>query len=120
MSDTPLHSEFKSIAALRQALASRQVSAYDITQSALTAIHSQADLNAFLHIDPELSLEQARQADTRLDQQSDLPLLGIPIAHKDLIVTTGWRTTAGSKMLADYVSPFNATVVRQLGEAGAV
>src|SRR5690625_10888 len=112
MSDSPLHSEFPSIAALRQALTSRQVSAYDITQSALTAIQSRADLNAILHIDHERSLEQARKADTKLGQQADLPLLGIPIAHKDLIATTGWRTTAGSKMLADYVSPFDATVVR--------
>lgn len=120
MSDTPLHSEFNGIAALRQALASREVSAYDITHSALTAIQARSDLNAFLHVDPDLSLEQARQADSKLGQGSDLPLLGIPIAHKDLIVTKGWRTTAGSKMLADYVSPFDATVVRHLDDAGAV
>lgn len=120
MSDTPLHSEFNGIAALRQALASRQVSAHDITQSALKAIEAQSGLNAFLHVDPELSLAQARQADNKLSNGSDAPLLGVPIAHKDLIVTKGWRTTAGSKMLADYVSPFDATVVKHLNDAGAV
>lgn len=120
MSHTPLHTEFDGIAGLKQALATRKISALDITQSALHAIQSRADLNAFLHIDPDLSLEQARQADDKLANGSDLPLLGVPIGHKDLLVTKGWRTTAGSKMLANYVSPFDATVVTQLHDAGAV
>lgn len=120
MSQTPLHAEFNSIIDLRQALATRQVSAHDITSSALDAIHAHTDLNAFLHVDADLSLEQARQADQNLADGSNLPLAGIPIAHKDLLVTQGWRTTAGSKMLAEYVSPFDATVVQHLRNAGAI
>lgn len=120
MSDTPLHTQFNGIADLRQALATRQLSAHDVTQSALNAIQAHDHLNAFLHIDPELSLEQARQADRKLADGSDLPLLGVPIAHKDLLVTKGWRTTAASKMLAQYVSPFDATVVKHLNDAGTV
>lgn len=120
MSERPLHTEFSGITALRQALATRQVSAHDIAQSALDAIQARSDLNAFLHIEPELSLQQARQADQKLASNSDQPLLGIPIGHKDLLVTRGWRTTAASKMLADYVSPFDATAVQRLQDAGAV
>src|SRR5690606_1214332 len=77
-------------------------------------------LNSFLHIDAELTLAQARAADAALAAGSAGPLAGIPIAHKDAFVTRGWRTTAGSKMLDGYVSPFDATVVERLEQAGAV
>ena len=120
MSHAPLHTEFTGIADLRNALATGKVSAQDITSSALNAIQAHADLNAFLHVDPDLSLEQARQADSKIASGSNLPLLGVPIGHKDLLVTKGWRTTAGSKMLAQYVSPFDATAVSHLRDAGAV
>ncbi|HLR78754.1 MAG TPA: Asp-tRNA(Asn)/Glu-tRNA(Gln) amidotransferase subunit GatA [Burkholderiaceae bacterium] len=122
MSDAPLHTQFNSIADLRQAVATRKISAEEITKSALDAIQASTDLNAFLHVDPELSLAQARDTDHKLarDGGDAMPLAGIPVAHKDLLVTRGWRTTAASKMLADYVSPFDATVVRQLRDAGAV
>ncbi len=120
MSDAPLHTQFNSIAQLREALVSRQVSAQELAQSALDAIQARADLNAFLHVDATLSLEQARDADRLLADGNAPALAGVPIGHKDLFVTQGWRTTAASKMLADYVSPFDATVVAQLRQAGAV
>src|SRR5690554_4587681 len=120
MSDAPLHTQFNSIAQLREALISRQVSAQELAQSALDAIQARADLNAFLHVDATLSLEQARDADRLLADGNAPALAGVPIGHKDLFVTQGWRTTAASKMLADYVSPFDATVVAQLRQAGAV
>lgn len=121
MSKTPLHTEFGGIAELGEAVAKGQVSAVEITQSALEAIQAQDHLNAFLHVDADLSLEQARQVDaTPGSQGRALPLAGIPIAHKDLLVTRGWRTTAGSRMLADYTSPFDATVVQRLRDAGSV
>ncbi|MCP5266947.1 MAG: Asp-tRNA(Asn)/Glu-tRNA(Gln) amidotransferase subunit GatA [Burkholderiaceae bacterium] len=79
-----------------------------------------SDLNAFIDVQPELTLAQAREADRRLAAGETGPLLGIPVAHKDIFVTRGWRSTAGSRMLADYVSPFDATVVERLAAAGAV
>jgi aspartyl-tRNA(Asn)/glutamyl-tRNA(Gln) amidotransferase subunit A len=112
----PLHNEFAGIAELRQALAERRVSAVELAQSALDAIAASQDINAFLHVDPELTLAQARAADAAPAGH----LAGIPIAHKDVFVTRGWRTTAASKMLEDYVSPFDATVVERLAAAGAV
>ncbi|NYT44076.1 Asp-tRNA(Asn)/Glu-tRNA(Gln) amidotransferase subunit GatA [Alcaligenaceae bacterium] len=121
MANTPLHTQFDSIAALRQALTSRSLSAYELAVSALDAAEARADLNAFLHIDRDLTLAQAHAADKLLASGQDAPALaGVPIAHKDVFVTRGWRSTAGSKMLANYVSPFDATVVERLHEAGAV
>nr|MBF0684427.1 Asp-tRNA(Asn)/Glu-tRNA(Gln) amidotransferase subunit GatA [Pseudomonas sp.] len=116
----PLHSEFDGIAALRDALRARRVSARELAQSALDAVQAASSLNAFLHTDAELTLAEADAADALLASASSNPLAGVPIAHKDVFVTRGWRTTAASRMLADYVSPFDATVVARLREAGAV
>ncbi|MDS1140312.1 Asp-tRNA(Asn)/Glu-tRNA(Gln) amidotransferase subunit GatA [Pusillimonas sp. SM2304] len=120
MSSTPLHTEFDSIAHLRDALRDRKVSARELASSALDAAQARADLNAFLHIDPDLTLAQADAADQRLASGQPPALAGVPIAHKDVFVTQGWRTTAASKMLGQYVSPFDATVVSRLQQAGAV
>ena len=116
-----LHTEFDDIAALRAALAERRVSARELAQSALSAIDASRDLNAFVQVDAELTLAQADAADAALARGDAAgPLAGVPIAHKDVFVTRGWRTTAASKMLANYVSPFDATVVERLHTAGAV
>src|SRR3546814_514527 len=121
MSSTPLHTEFEGIAQLRDALQSRKISARELAASALAAAEARADLNAFLHIDHDLTLAQADEADRQLAGGGQAPALaGIPIAHKDVFVTRGWRTTAASKMLAQYISPFDATVVSRLQQAGAV
>lgn len=111
---------FSSIAQLRQALDSKQVSAVELTQDALAKAEQLSRLNAFLHIDPELSLAQARAADARIAAGTQHTLTGLPIAHKDAFVTRGWRTTAASKMLANYTSPFDAAVVELLQQAGCV
>lgn len=116
----PLHNEFDGIHALHDALAARSVSARELAKSALEAAASRSDLNAFLHVDPDLTLAQADAADQMLARGEGTALTGVPLAHKDVFVTRGWRTTAGSKMLADYVSPFDATVVERLRQAGAV
>jgi aspartyl-tRNA(Asn)/glutamyl-tRNA(Gln) amidotransferase subunit A len=76
--------------------------------------------NAFLSVDSEVTLAQAQAADARLAAGETSPLLGVPIAHKDIFVTTDFPTTAGSRMLEGYRSPFNATVVQRLGDAGMV
>jgi len=117
---SPLHTQFADIAALRAALVCREVSAIDIAQSALAAIDARSELNAFLHVDVDLTLAQASAADAQIAAGNAATLTGIPIAHKDLFVTRGWRTSAASRMLADYASPFDAAVVASLARAGAV
>jgi len=116
----PLHTQFADIAALRAALIKRDLSAVELAQSALAAIESHKSLNAFLHVDADLTLAQAKVADAQIAQGRAASLAGVPVAHKDLFVTRGWRTTAASRMLADYVSPFDAAVVESLARAGAV
>ncbi|NCV40518.1 MAG: Asp-tRNA(Asn)/Glu-tRNA(Gln) amidotransferase subunit GatA [Betaproteobacteria bacterium] len=104
---------------LARALRAGETSSEQLTREALSRI-AKSQLNAFIDVLPERSLEQARAADQRLAQGDPSPLLGIPIAHKDIFVTRFWRSTAGSRMLADYVSPFDAAVVERLAEAGMV
>ena len=110
----------RSVAQLAAHLAAREVSSVELAQHFLSRIHGEADLNAFLALNEEASLAQARAADARLSAGERTPLLGVPLAHKDVFVTRDFPTTAGSKMLAGYRSPFDATVVRRLAEAGMV
>jgi aspartyl-tRNA(Asn)/glutamyl-tRNA(Gln) amidotransferase subunit A len=105
---------------LAGALRRREVSAVDVARHFLARIEAQAGLGAFLATDPEATLAQARAADARLAAGDTAPLLGVPIAHKDIFVTRDFPTTAGSKMLAGYRSPFDATVVDRLAQAGMV
>jgi aspartyl-tRNA(Asn)/glutamyl-tRNA(Gln) amidotransferase subunit A len=111
---------YPSIAALHQALTNRQVSASELAQDCLKQIERHASLNAFVHVDAELTLAQARDADALLAAGRGNVLTGLPIAHKDVFVTQGWRSTAGSNMLKQYTSPFDATVVHNLRAAGCV
>jgi aspartyl-tRNA(Asn)/glutamyl-tRNA(Gln) amidotransferase subunit A len=111
---------FQSLSELRVLLDSRRVSAFELAQQSLSAIEQHKNLNAFVDVQPELTLQQARLADERLAQGEGGSLLGIPVAHKDIFVTQGWSSTAGSKILAGYKSPFNAEVVNRLAFAGAV
>ena len=104
-----------SLASLRSALDARQVSATELAEYFLVRIEKAVSLNTFLHVDRRLTLLQAQEADARIGRGDAGALTGIPIAHKDIFVTKGWRSTAGSKMLADYQSPFDATVVEKLG-----
>ena len=113
MSQRDLHD--LSVAELAAKLAAREVSSVEVTQHFLNRIASHADLGAFLATDTEVSLAQARAADARLAQGERAPLLGVPLAHKDVFVTRDFPTTAGSKMLEHYRSPFDATVVAKLG-----
>ena len=109
----------KTIKELSALLHAKQVSSTELTRHYLDRIEASGH-NAFLHVNPELSLAQAAAADVRIAQGSAGPLTGVPIAHKDIFVTRDWRTTAGSKMLANYVSPFDATVVDRFNAAGMV
>jgi aspartyl-tRNA(Asn)/glutamyl-tRNA(Gln) amidotransferase subunit A len=100
-------------------LAEKKISAAELAQSYLKRI-GESDLNAYLHVDAQLTMQQADQADTRLAAGNATPLTGVPVAHKDIFVTRGLRSTAASKMLAQYISPYDATVVERLGQAGMV
>ena len=106
---------FSSLAALRAALDAKKISAAELAEHFLARAERALSLNTFLHIDRGLTMLQAREADARIADGTAGALTGIPVAHKDIFVTKGWRTTAGSKILADYVSPFDATVVEKLG-----
>jgi aspartyl-tRNA(Asn)/glutamyl-tRNA(Gln) amidotransferase subunit A len=109
----------KTIKELSALLHSKQISATELTRHYLARAQA-SELNAFLHTDPELSLAQAAAADARFAEGSAGLLTGIPIAHKDIFVTRDWRSTAGSKMLGNYTSPFDATVVEKFNAAGMV
>ncbi|MBK4736390.1 Asp-tRNA(Asn)/Glu-tRNA(Gln) amidotransferase subunit GatA [Noviherbaspirillum pedocola] len=109
----------KTIKELSALLRDREVSATELAQGYLERAQA-SDLNAYIDIQPELTLAQAAEADKRLAAGNAAPLTGIPIAHKDIFVTRGWRSTAGSRMLENYVSPFDASVVEAFQAAGMV
>ena len=109
----------KTLAQLSALLHSKQISATELAQHFLDRIAA-SDLNAFLHVDPTFTLQQAAAADAMLASGNATALTGIPIAHKDIFVTRHLRSTAGSRMLENYVSPFDATVVEKLAQAGMV
>jgi len=109
-----------SIAELSGRLARKEVSAVELAQLFLDRIEAHRDLNAFLDVRPEVTLAQAHAADARRAAGAATPLTGIPIAHKDIFVTKDFASTASSRMLEGYMSPFDATVVENLGAAGMV
>ncbi|CAN7584963.1 Asp-tRNA(Asn)/Glu-tRNA(Gln) amidotransferase subunit GatA [Variovorax paradoxus] len=108
------------VADLAKALAGRKVSAVEASQVFLGRMKAHESLGTFLDVNEDVTLAQARAADALIAKGNAPALAGVPIAHKDIFVTTDFATTAGSKMLAGYRSPFDATVVRRLAEAGAV
>jgi aspartyl-tRNA(Asn)/glutamyl-tRNA(Gln) amidotransferase subunit A len=110
----------KSVAELGRALAAREISAVELAQLHLDRIEQHGELNAYLDVRPEVTLSQARAADQRIARGEGGPLTGIPVAHKDIFVTRDFASTASSRMLKGYMSPFDATVVEKLAGAGMV
>ncbi|MCE4538610.1 Asp-tRNA(Asn)/Glu-tRNA(Gln) amidotransferase subunit GatA [Pelomonas sp. P7] len=109
------------VAELAAALKSRALSSREATQALLARIAERDPaLGAFLHVDAEGALARAAAADAALAAGSAGPLAGVPIAHKDIYVTADMPTTAGSRILQGYRSPFDATVVARLNAAGTV
>ena len=100
-------------------LKNKQISATELAQLYLDRIGA-SQLNAFTGMNPELTLTQAREADAKIAAGEAGELTGLPIAHKDIFVTRGWASTAGSKMLESYNSPFDASVVDQFRKAGMI
>ncbi len=109
-----------SVQELVQAIADKQVSATELAQHFLDRSQAHANLAAFVDLNAEATLAQARAADARIAAGTAGTLEGLPLAHKDIFVTRDFATTAGSRMLKGYRSPFDATVVSKLAEAGAV
>ncbi len=109
------------VSELAAALAARKVSSVELTGLFLERIKRlNGLLNAFITVDEERSLGEARVADQRRDRGEAGPLTGIPIAHKDIFCTRGMLTSCGSRMLANFVSPYDAHVVERFNAAGAV
>ncbi len=110
-----------SLTDLRRALDGRQISSVELASLFLDRIADlNPKLNAFITVDRDGALAAAREADARIARHAAGPLTGIPLAHKDVFCTEGVRTTCGSRMLADFVSPYDAHVVGLLKAAGAV
>jgi aspartyl-tRNA(Asn)/glutamyl-tRNA(Gln) amidotransferase subunit A len=111
------------LAELSAALAAGRLSSVELTRACLERIGKCRDLNAFITVDEEQALAGARRADERRAGKGNGaagPLTGIPLAHKDILCTRGLKTTCGSRMLADFVSPYDAHVIERFDAAGAV
>ena len=111
----------KSIVELSLALRKREISSVELTQHMLQRINSFDDeLNCFISVTEEQALAQAEVADQSIAAGEAGPLTGVPIVHKDIFCTRGVRTSCGSRMLENFISPYDATVVANLQQAGTV
>ncbi len=111
----------RSLSSLSQALAAKEISSVELTQLYLDRVaRLNPTINAYVTVDTEKSLAQAKAADAQRAAGQAGPLTGIPLAQKDIFCTKGWLTTCGSKMLGNFVSPYDATVIERCNAAGAV
>ena len=109
------------LAQVAAALRAKELSSVELTRAVLARVdNAQGALNAFVTVDAEGALAQAQAADTMLAKGNAPPLAGVPIAHKDVIMTAGLKTTCGSRMLANFTAPYDAFVVEGLKNAGTV
>lgn len=109
-----------SLKKISEALQHRDISCVELTQHYLKQIHSHKDLNAFINLDEEHALSEAKKADQKISQGEGSVLTGIPMALKDLFCTIRMPTTCGSKMLKDFQSPYEATLVSKLLNQGSI
>lgn len=110
-----------SLKTLSDMLHQKQISSVELTQTFLNRITQYNPLiNAYVSLDTEKTLNQAKQADAMIANNTATVLTGIPIAQKDIFCAKGWKTTCGSKMLANFVAPYDAHVISQFNQAGAV
>jgi len=108
-----------SLSTLAAQLAAKQVSSRELAQVYLDRIAAlNPTINAFITVDPDKTLLEAAGADVRIAAGNAGPLTGIPVAHKDIFCTDGWLTTCGSKMLSNFVAPYDATVIQRFKAAG--
>ncbi len=109
-----------SLAQLIKALQHKQISSVELTSYYLERIKKHASINAFITVDEENALVQAKKADRSIKNGTHALLTGIPLAHKDNFCTRRLTTTCGSRMLANFKSPFDATIVQKLEQQGAI
>src|SRR6267378_5735566 len=110
-----------SLKELSAALAQKKISGAELTKLFLDRISRlNGSLNAFITVDAEKSLAQAHAADERIAKGTAQPLTGIPVAHKDIFVARDWLTTCGSKILSNFVGPYDAHLIERFSGAGAV
>ena len=109
-----------SLTALRDMLRRREISSTELTRHCLDRVAQYSDLNAFITVDESGAMSAAAAADAQLARGEPGLLTGVPIAHKDIFCTKGVLTTCGSKMLENFVSPYDATVVERFDQAGSV
>ena len=106
---------------LHQLLSTREVTSQEATESVINRIESvDAKVNAYISITGDLARDQAKQADKRISEGSCTPLTGIPLAVKDILCIRGVKTTCGSKILENFIAPYDATVIGRLRKQGAV
>ena len=111
----------KTIAEISRDLKAGKYSSEELTRTYLERIDKHnKQLNCFVTVTPEIALEQARAADKKLKSGGGGPLTGVPMAHKDIFCTLGVKTSCGSRMLDNFIAPYNATVVERLSAAGMV
>jgi aspartyl-tRNA(Asn)/glutamyl-tRNA(Gln) amidotransferase subunit A len=110
----------KTLTELQSCLSNGDCSSQELAEHFLHRIEANDQLNAFITVDEQRTLEQAKQADVALKDNLGSALTGIPLAHKDIFCTDGLLTTCGSKILNNFISPYDATVVSRLSQAGMV
>ncbi len=111
----------QSLKSLSQMLANKEVSSVEMTQTFLARIKQfNPSINAYITVEEEKSIQQAKAADAMIAAGKAQPLTGIPIAQKDIFCAKGWKTTCGSRMLENFIAPYDAYVIQQFNEAGAV
>ena len=110
----------KTITELAKGLRDKEYSSIELTQNYLDRIKQYSQLNSFITVSEEHALASAKAADTQLANGETSLLTGIPIAQKDIFCTEGVKTTCGSKMLDNFIAPYNATVIEKFNTAGAV
>ena len=111
----------RSLSALSHALGSGEISSVELTQLFLNRIaRYNPSINAFITVDAAKSLDQARRADELIAEGKATPLTGIPLAQKDIFCAKGWLTTCGSRMLGNFISPYDSKVIECFNAAGAV
>ncbi len=110
----------KTITKISADLQAGKVSSVELTQSFLDRIEKFKELNAFITVDPDFALDQAKAADANIKKGKSSALTGCPVAHKDIFCTDGLLTTCGSKILSNFVAPYDATVIKKFKTAGSV
>jgi aspartyl-tRNA(Asn)/glutamyl-tRNA(Gln) amidotransferase subunit A len=110
----------KTLTELAAGLRSKQFSSLELTQAFIERIKQHSEINAYITVSEETALNQAKIADQLLANGNTGPLTGIPIAQKDIFCTQGIKTSCGSKMLDNFIAPFDATVIEKFNQSGAV